>query len=183
MKIKYFLLFLIPIFIILFNINALIFNYNYENDVHHNLIDFFNGKELKFDYTERELIHLYDVKLLINLLRVTIYILASIILLILIFNKEKILDVLLMSGLITIGIALILSLINFNALFIKFHETLFTNNYWMLSSDTLLIKTYPIEFFISFFKRLILNIIIVSLILIGVGLLKNVHTQYKSCNS
>ena len=73
MKIKYFLLFLIPIFIILFNLNALISNYNYENEVHHNLIDFFNGKELKFDYTERELIHLYDVKLLINLLRVTIY--------------------------------------------------------------------------------------------------------------
>ena len=184
MKIKYLLLILIPFFIILLNLNLLIFNHNlYINEVNENLINYFNNKEeLNFNYTEVEVIHLNDVKFLINLSRIIVYALGILILLILIIDRD-ISGILIISGIITIGIIILLFLIDFNFLFTKFHEILFMNDYWLLSNNTLLIQTYPMEFFISFFKRLILNIIIVSLILIGVGLLKNVHTQYKSCNS
>jgi len=178
MKIKYLLLILIPFFIILLNLNLLIFNHNlYINEVNENLINYFNGKEeLNFNYTEVEVIHLNDVKFLINLSRIIVYALGILILLILIIDRD-ISGILIISGIITIGIIIILFLIDFNFLFTKFHEILFMNDYWLLSNNTLLIQTYPMEFFISFFKRLILNIIITSLMLIGVGIY--VHTQHR----
>ena len=178
MKIKYLLLILIPFFIILLNLNLLIFNHNlYINEVNENLINYFNGKEeLNFNYTEVEVIHLNDVKFLINLSRIIVYALGILILLILIIDRD-ISGILIISGIITIGIIILLFLIDFNFLFTKFHEILFMNDYWLLSNNTLLIQTYPMEFFISFFKRLILNIIITSLMLIGVGIY--VHTQHR----
>ena len=178
MKIKYLLLILIPFFIILLNLNLLIFNHNlYINEVNENLINYFNNKEeLNFNYTEVEVIHLNDVKFLINLSRIIVYALGILILLILIIDRD-ISGILIISGIITIGIIILLFLIDFNFLFTGFHKILFTNNYWLLSNNTLLIQTYPMEFFISFFKRLILNIIITSLILIGVGIY--VHTQHR----
>ena len=181
MNIKYLLLILIPIFIILLNFNLLIFNNNfYDSEVHDNLLSYFKGGKLKFDYSEKELMHLQDVKKLINILEEVLYVLIILILLIMFFSKE---NMFIISGLITIGIILILFLFDFNFLFTKFHEILFINNYWLLESNTLLIKTYPMEFFIRFFKRLILNTIITSLIIIGIGILKNVHTQHKSSDS
>ena len=178
MKIKYLLLILIPFFIILLNLNLLIFNHNlYINEVNENLINYFNGKEeLNFNYTEVEVIHLNDVKFLINLSRIIVYALGILILLILIIDRD-ISGILIISGIITIGIIILLFLIDFNFLFTGFHKILFMNDYWLLSNNTLLIQTYPMEFFISFFKRLILNIIITSLILIGVGIY--VHTQHR----
>ena len=178
MKIKYLLLILIPFFIILLNLNLLIFNHNlYINEVNENLINYFNNKEeLNFNYTEVEVIHLNDVKFLINLSRIIVYALGILILLILIIDRD-ISGILIISGIITIGIIILLFLIDFNFLFTKFHEILFMNDYWLLSNNTLLIQTYPMEFFISFFKRLILNIIITSLMLIGVGIY--VHTQHR----
>lgn len=178
MNVKYLLLILIPIFIILLNFQLLIFNGDfYDNEVHENLLSYFKGEELEFDYTEKELIHLEDVKKLINLLEIVLYILIVLIILIMFLSKE---NMFIISGIITIGIVVLLFLFDFSFLFTKFHEILFTNDYWLLDSNTLLIKTYPIEFFVSFFKRLVLNIIITSFILMGVGLLKNVYTQHKS---
>lgn len=183
MKIKYLLLILIPLFIIFFNLNNLIFNYPIKNkDVNENLLNYFKGKEgLKFNYSERELIHLNDVKKLITILRITIYF-VFLLIIILFFTDNNISHILIVSGLLTILIILILLLSDFNSLFTKFHETLFTNNYWLLDKDSLLIKTYPIEFFIGFFKRLVLNITITSLIVIGIGIIQNVHKQHKSSN-
>ena len=94
------------------------------------------------------------------MLDIIVYALAFFILLILIFNKKDIFDVLMISGAITIAITLILVFFSFDLLFTKFHEALFLNDYWLLDEGTLLIKTYPIEFFTGFFKRLILNIMI-----------------------
>ena len=188
MKIKYFLLILIPIFIILLNLKLLIFNYNlykgeYPN-VNENLLNYLNNKEeLKFNYTERELIHMNDVKNLVNILNIIVYILGELILIILIFNKDNISNILIISGAVIIGVILILFLFSFSFLFEKFHEVLFANDYWLLNYDSLLIKTYPIEFFINFSRRLVLNTMITSLILITIGILKNVYSKYKSSNT
>ncbi|MEK6932189.1 MAG: DUF1461 domain-containing protein [Nanoarchaeota archaeon] len=185
MKIKYFLLFLIPFFVIFLNLKLLIFDYdfyNYNNkDVNENLLSYLNNKEeLKFNYTTKELIHLEDVKSLVNTLNFIVYALGLLIILFLVFNKNDISDVLIISGIIIIVVIAVLFLIDFDFLFTKFHKISFTNNYWLLDENTLLIKTYPIEFFTEFFKRLVLNITITSLIVIGFGILKNVHKQYKS---
>ena len=76
MKGRYLLLFLIPIFIILLNLQLLIFNNNfYDDEVSENLLSYFKGGELKFNYTEREVIHLNDVKNLMSILKIVLYIL------------------------------------------------------------------------------------------------------------
>src|SRR3989344_4940230 len=95
MKVKYFLLFLIPAFIILLNLHLLIFNYDFyklENrDVNKNLLNYLNNKEkIKFNYTEKEIIHLKDVKSLVNILKIIVYAIGLLLLLVLIFNKEEI---------------------------------------------------------------------------------------------
>ena len=184
MKIKHLLLILIPLFIILLNLNILIYNhkfYRLENkDVDENLLDYFKGREnLKFNYTTEESIHLNDVKDLMNKLNFTVYLLVFFILVILIFNKEDLSNILVISGVIAIMITLTFILSDFSHLFTKFHELLFTNDYWLLPEDSLLIKTYPIDFFASFFRRLVLNIMITSLFVISVGIIKNVHKQHK----
>ena len=181
MKTKYFLLLLIPVFVIFLNLKILAFNhdfYDYGNkDVNENLLNYLNNKEeLKF----KELIHLEDVKGLVNVMNVVISVLGLLIILLLILNRDDISDVLMISGGIILSIIAILFLVDFNLLFTKFHEILFSNNYWLLDENTLLIRTYPFEFFTGFFRRLVLNIIISSLILITIGATKHVYTQYKS---
>ena len=185
MKVKYFLLFLIPVFLIFLNLKILSFDHNfykYENKyVNENLLNYLENKEeLKFSYTERELVHLEDVKNLFNILSIFVYVLAFLILAVLIFNKDELSMILIISGALTILITLILFLFDFSFLFTKFHELIFSNNYWLLDESTLLIKTYPAEFFYEFFKRLGLNIIISSLILIIIGATRHVYTKYKS---
>ncbi len=185
MKTKYFLLFLIPVFLVFLNLKILAFNhgfYDYDNkDVNENLLNYLENKEeLKFNYTDKESVHLEDVKNLFNMLDLIIYVLALLIIIVLIFNKDEISNILIISGFITIFVIIILTLLDFSFLFTKFHEISFRNNYWLLDENTLLIKTYPIEFFINFFKRLVLNIIISGLILIIIGAIKNVYTRYKS---
>ena len=185
MKTKYFLLLLIPVFVIFLNLKILAFNhdfYDYGNkDVNENLLNYLNNKEeLKFNYTTKELIHLEDVKGLVNVMNVVISVLGLLIILLLILNRDDISDVLMISGGIILSIIAILFLVDFNLLFTKFHEILFSNNYWLLDENTLLIRTYPFEFFTGFFRRLVLNIIISSLILITIGATKHVYTQYKS---
>ena len=108
-----------------------------------------------------------------------IYVLGFLLILF-ILNRDDISDVLMISGGIILSIIAILFLVDFNLLFTKFHEILFSNNYWLLDENTLLIRTYPFEFFTGFFRRLVLNIIISSLILITIGATKHVYTQYKS---
>lgn len=185
MKIKHLLLLLVPVFLILLNLKILAFDhdfYDYDNKIaNENLLNYLENKEeLKFNYTERELVHLEDVKGLFDLLNVIIYMIAFIILAILIFNKEKLSDVLMISGGITILIILILSMFNFESLFTRFHELIFTNDYWLLDENTLLIRTYPTGFFYDFSRRLVLNIMITGLILITIGAIRNVYTKYKS---
>lgn len=184
MKIKYALIIFIPLFIILFNLNLLIFNqgiYNEENpNVNENLLNYLDSKEeLKFNYTEKEIMHMEDVKSLTNALRIIVYLLGFIIFLILITTKDTS-KILIISGLVTIGIIIVLSLIDFSSLFTKFHEIFFMNDYWLLDENSLLIKTYPLEFFTDFFKRLTLNIIMTSIAVTGIGIIKNVHKQHKS---
>jgi len=181
MKIKYFLIFLIPFLIILLNFQFIIFNNNSNTEINENILNYFQNKEeLKFDFTEEESIHLKDVKSLIFKLNIILIILTILTILILILNKEPISKQLIISGSITIAITLILSIINYQILFTTFHKLLFTNNYWLLPRETLLIQTYPSEFFINISKRLALNIILTSIILVIIGIIQNVRTRYKS---
>lgn len=125
--------------------------------------EFFNNKEKE---------HLIDVRRLF-IVKDTIIIGSLITLFILSFNlkKKEFLDNLKIGGIATLIFVIILgiiSLIDFNSFFIKFHEIFFTNNLWMLNPDTdNLIKLLPKEIFFDILKRSLFLSFILGLIVIN----------------
>ena len=150
MKIKYFLIILIPILLILANLNFIIFHNDSKDEVNENIINYLKDREeLKFNFTQEETVHMNDVKSLVSKLNYTILTLLLLTIIILVINKEDISRQLIISGIMPILLIIILYFIDFSSLFITFHKLLFANNYWLLPSDSLLIQTYPAEFFVS----------------------------------
>jgi integral membrane protein (TIGR01906 family) len=144
-----------------------------------NLISYLKNKNVSLNkdfFSEREILHLKDVKDLIYKFSILFYILSAIsiiFIMYLIYTKQyKIIgNSLVYSGIIIICLSLILFLFNFNYIFTKFHLIFFRNDLWLLSPESNLIKLFPLNFFRDIFKRIILNSIIISAIIIIIGLL------------
>ena len=184
MKKIYFTILLIPIFILLLSFKVFVYDENsykqqfrenniytkynesYVNNISSNLINYFKDKEeLKDYYTYRERIHLEDVKKLINNALKLFYIIF--IALLIIFSYLKYGGIL---NLIIYFIIYIISLINFEKFFIKFHQILFTNDYWILNPTDILVNVFTQEFFISILRKIMTTSIILSLLFILAGI-------------
>lgn len=183
--IRYLIIIFLAPTIILLNFRLLVFNYHYyqkefaklgvynrfEKNVadaqSKKLIDYLccqNGIDSEF-FTQREILHLKDVKGLIRLANIQLFINLSLVILVsslLILGKKKeLLSSALKFGSI-IGIISIIALtaiatINFNILFTNFHLISFRNNLWLLPEDANLIKLFPQEFFRDFANRVVLQ--------------------------
>ena len=177
---------LIPVLIILLNVIILIYNESfYFEQIHSNqlnnkelseeltwnLLSYFHGETTISDkFSEREKIHLEDVKNLLHLTSLLSYIILIISLIVFIKNLHaygvrRTLDTITYGSEITlIIIALIafFSLIDFNNLFNYFHKVFFTNNYWLLNENSLLILMYPQEFFNRALRVIITRSAIIS---------------------
>ncbi|MFH1331931.1 MAG: TIGR01906 family membrane protein [archaeon] len=175
MKIKNItLIILIPILILLGNFAFLAFNENYykeqyiKNNVYTRipkeevdkatteLSDYLQfGKEMQSDYfNEKEKLHLKDVRQIIRILLIILYIavmLSTIIIIISYAENKKLLGMSIIGGsLLTIALIILAFIIlqNFEYAFIKFHEILFTNDLWLLNPRTdKLIVMFPENFF------------------------------------
>lgn len=124
------------------------------NDVY----DYLNGKKynLNFRYTDKELLHLKDIKIIIfwvKLFTLILFVLIYIIL-ILIYKKKGI-GVLIktifyanaISFLAFLGIGVVL-ILSFDWIFLLFHQIFFRNDYWLLDPNTeMLINFFPPQFF------------------------------------
>ena len=197
MKKIYFTILLIPIFILLLSFKVFVYDENsykqqfrenniytkynesYVNNISSNLINYFKNKEtLGNYYSERERIHLEDVKKLINnglKLFYLIFITFLIIFSYLIQKRDyKALSKILKYGgilnLVIYFIIFLLSVINFEKFFIKFHQIFFTNNYWMLNPTDILVNVFTQEFFISILRKIMTTSIILSLLFILAGI-------------
>src|SRR3989338_2239625 len=73
-------------------------------------------------------------------------------------------------NLIIYFIIFIISLINFEKFFIKFHQILFTNDYWILNPTDILVNVFTQEFFISILRKIMTTSIILSLLFILAGI-------------
>lgn len=184
----------IVIVIILSNLLFLTFNYNNyiylleKNNIYINfqkqqvnqkvndLIDYFRGKNNLEDnfFSTQAKIHLKDVKSLINIaFAITIISVVYLICVEIFLSKMRKISLLMKSvqdaALITPLIAFlfaIFSLSNFDFVFVKFHELLFRNNYWLFDSSDNIVKLFTDKFFTSFATQLFTNITITSLALI-----------------
>ena len=74
-------------------------------------------------------------------------------------------------GMMTIGGGVVILgwvLIDFNSLFTVFHLLLFPQGNWQFSFDSLLIRTFPIEFFISISKKIFwLTVVLAGGVMVG----------------
>ena len=156
---------LIPI--VLFLSNGII-TFNTQISNYPELNNFFKlDQDLPDDYTEQEVIHLYEVKDLVT--NLTSVLTMGILLLILCFislllrNRKGIPTALYLGGLITIALCLIViifNLINFNLFFKLFHKLLFNTNNYILASETKLIQTFPTSFWVKTARNLFLFLIV-----------------------
>lgn len=150
-------------------------NQNIENAGQYatNIIDYFKNKtDLSNDYTWIEKTHMVDVK---NFFEISEQILfASLVSLIacsiifLLKDDETKYKRLLESLSWTTAFIILIStflIITFDQTFIRLHEIIFTNNYWQLSPNSLLIQLFPEQFFQDIFSySLVFSIVFLLLI-------------------
>jgi len=183
---KWFLAVIIPIFLVLLNYRLLVFNDSYyfdefkelgvydkfsKKDVEENtfeLIGYFKGKnalESEF-FNEKEKLHLKDVKNLIKKTNIIFWISATLLGLLVFLNRNSLSKPFFYGGILMIVVIFIFSMINFNFLFLKFHELSFNNTLWILDEDDNLINLFPEKFFQDFVEKIFLNSFIISILLI-----------------
>ena len=186
MEIKKLLLILLLImFVILLNFRLNVFNLKFYDkefsklEIYNNipkeiafentktLINYFN-KDDKLEvgfFNEKEILHLKDVKHLINKSIILFYLILILLIIFITINKDFS-KVFFYSGILLVLIPLILLFFDFNSVFIKFHEIFFNNNLWLLNPETdNLIKLFPEQFFIDFVKKTFINSAIIGLLL------------------
>jgi integral membrane protein (TIGR01906 family) len=129
-------------------------------------------------FTERELIHLKDVKDIIGFFRTLFWITAGyaatwIILGVIIRRKaflKPIMRGLFTGGILTLALMAVLgiwALIDFDSLFLRFHLSSFSNDYWQLPASSYLLRMFPEGFFSDAAFLLVADITVTCLVLIG----------------
>lgn len=166
--IKILVIILIPIVLLLSDL-AFVF---YQEVNKTELDGFFDGEELDDSYSEKEKLHMQEIKELISILKVILIIAAVLLLLflVLLFNysrKEFWFSLLIGSGvtLLLCLIFVVLFLIDFNVFFTAFHKLLFRTDSWLLNSSDKLIQLFPQNFFYLAGIKWLLYIIADSLII------------------
>ena len=128
--------------------------------------------------SKEEVIHIKDVRNLV-LLSLTILIVSLALLIFILFkNKSKIKSLLFTSSLVNIIILILIALpflINFSSSFTVFHEIFYTNDYWLISSDSDIIKIYPEQFFIDLGIYILITDLIISSLIITFSRIKLNH--------
>ena len=132
------------------------------------------GKELDQNFfTERERLHLSDVKKIITLNQLASVLLTGLVLtglLILILKKDEkeFAKTVMGASAITVFAVIFLwlsALFNFDWFFLKFHFLAFDNDLWQLSESANLIKLFPQRFFVNFANRIAVQTLLTAAII------------------
>jgi integral membrane protein (TIGR01906 family) len=138
-----------------------------------NLVNYLNNNgDLNNNYfNQREIYHMQDVKDILNRVRIilTLSIISAIILNYKL-NKKQIRASLIKGSIISIIFTFlisVISLLSFGKFFSIFHNIFFKAGTWLFSNTDMLIRLFPLEFFLWILLRILLiNLIISSLILL-----------------
>lgn len=142
------------------------------------------GGGLNLNYTAAEISHLQDVATVMGGVNVFFYASGVALLFILLYfwkDKSRLHKLLRYGGIASmamIGILFLGILLAFNSSFTLFHQLFFPQGNWQFAADSLLIQTFPMEFFVRisgvlFGGALILGI---GLFLLSVLLEKNINS-------
>ena len=130
-----------------------------ENEIA-DIISYLTGKKDALDssfFGEQEKIHMQDVKRLVNIFIKITYVLIAIVILLLIFGKERA-RTLRIAGITSLIVYITAGLIflNFDYFFVKFHQLVFTNDLWLFPADSPIVKIFPQQFFVDFFEQVLI---------------------------
>tara|TARA_Y100000310_G_scaffold338405_1_gene427968 strand:- start:1322 stop:1873 length:552 start_codon:yes stop_codon:yes gene_type:complete len=170
----------LPLLIVLFSYKAVLFFSSLE-DNQQQTVDFLQGERLLLNYTVSEESHLEDVKGVMKFGDYLFYLSLLIVTLILTYHrkkKEEVKKLFFYGGITTIAfllLMLIFSIINFDVVFTYFHQIFFPQGNWMFPSDSLLIQTFPREFFVSFSQMIFRVSLILSGVILFLGMKKKKH--------
>ena len=167
---KILLIILVPIIVYLMSFGVLVYDSNYYTkltekyssidaaSMNKDMVEYFktgNVPESFQDFNEKELVHLEDVRLTINRLIILLMALTVLFIFLLNFTEHK-RDVFFYGGIITVILPL-LSFLPFDMLFTQMHNLFFAKGTWIFNADALLVNLYPVNFFFSFAKTIILT--------------------------
>ncbi len=175
--------FIFPLLVLLFSYRITLAMTNLTEN-QQQVIDYLqNDAPLTLPYTAEERSHLEDVKDVMNVVDYFFYGIALVVLgtLFLFRHYQKDFHQLLWySGLTTIGIILligILSLLSFNGLFTLFHQLFFPQGNWQFPAESLLIQTFPLDFFITISSRIFLTTLILGSLFILLSFILKRHAS------
>ncbi|MBW3004282.1 DUF1461 domain-containing protein [Candidatus Woesearchaeota archaeon] len=107
------------------------------------------------EFSEKELVHLEDVRKVINYLIDLLMVLTVLFIILLNFAENK-QEIFFYGGIITIVLP-ILFFLPFDTLFTQMHNIFFAKGSWVFPADALLVNLYQVEFFYAFAKGIVLR--------------------------
>ena len=177
----------LPIFLVLFSYK-IVLGFTDLTANQEETVDFLKDKEeLRLNYTNSEVSHLEDVKKVMNLMDYLFYFSLLMVTGIITYykrNKKRLLKLFKYGGIVTVLFIIIKSLfalISFNYAFTIFHQILFPQGNWTFPFDSLLIQTFPLEFFIEINLKILGLAFIMGSIFIGLAFyFNNVHRSKRN---
>ncbi|MCL2136355.1 MAG: TIGR01906 family membrane protein [Coriobacteriia bacterium] len=135
------------------------------------------GNDYRTAFTDDVVSHMEDVRQVFQLVKLVATMMFFIVLLLTVYfirqdKKTSIGQSLCRSAfavLIIVVVLFIIGLVNFDALFIKMHELLFADGTWSFRYDSLLITTYPGQFWIAMGATLALVLVATCIACIAIG--------------
>ncbi len=134
---------------------------------------FLEGKqELAAEFTELEKSHLGDVKGVMNYADYVFYALLAVLTVIVTLHKKNkqflfyLLDYWGKFTLLIFGLTTILIFLLFDAMFTLFHKIFFQQGNWQFAPDSVIIQTFPFEFFVNISRNIFLLTLIFGIIFI-----------------
>lgn len=149
--------------------NSQVLKYFFNNSSTISVVDR-SGKELTNFFTSEEIIHLHDVKVIVDV--ATLFVLLALLFPTLFAKKVKNIIFPAKSASVIVmlayGVILTFVLFDFDKAFYKFHEILFTNSFWLLPETDMLIRMYPENLFYDYAKLWFATSFIISIIILSI---------------
>jgi integral membrane protein (TIGR01906 family) len=147
------------------------------NPAQEQVFAFLEGSELSIEFTEAEASHLDDVKAVMKYAEYALYGLILLLMALLVgYRKDKTLlqKLLRYGGISTVALVLLIALLSFfsfDFMFRLFHNLFFPQGNWMFAANSILIQTFPLDFFMSISRNIFLLALFFGILFIVSGYL------------
>lgn len=160
---------------------------NNTEEINKQIVGFMIGTSKELDMlTPKEKEHMEDVRWVVNngyMIYITLIILAftSFFILITKYEIKDAANALMIASIVSIAKLILLSVIDFTAIFTAIHELIFEEGTWLFSQSDLLIRMYSFEFFQQISKRIVIDTGIQAIILCITGfLIREANEEFKN---